>query len=278
MATVPQPTQPQTQQVGLNPTAEQAKQALARIRETYNNSNQTTKTNTLLLGVAGSGKTRSALTAVGPVLIDRFDPHAPLVLNKDIQSGRIIVEDFSLKDPANPVEWEHWLRRMAERERDGVFNYIGTYYLDSLTFWLEAGMLQIARQDKNRVSRAPELQDYNLMGVWLRNNLKKITALPCNVVVTGHLERETEEVSGKVDVSINIYKKMRPYIPSMFGEIYIAEARSSSKGTTWTFRTRTDGMYKCRTGIGADVFDEFEPPDFKHLFKKAGLPCEDKEI
>lgn len=254
-------------------TDDKARQTLAKMTETYLDKGFLSTMNCLLLGSAGSGKTWSAQTAVKPVLIHSFDPGGPRGLKPWIEKGEIFVEDFSLKDPSNPNEWNNWCRRLVELEQSGVFNTIGTFMIDSLTTWVEAGMAELSR---TRWTKPNEIQDYNVMNLMIKHRVKQINSLPCNTIFTAHIEREVEQATGKVDVTVATYKSMKPYIPTLFDEIYIAEVSMGKNGPKWMFRTKPDGIYKCRTRIGAQVFNEFEEPDFKKLLEKAGYPYKDK--
>ena len=90
--------------------------------------------NLLLLGEMGSGKTFLARTARKPIHIDSFDPGGSKGLEDLIKKGDIIVDSrYESEKPMEPFAFTEWKAVMTSRVREGYFNHIGTYLLDSST-------------------------------------------------------------------------------------------------------------------------------------------------
>ena len=123
-----------------------------------------------------------------------------------------------------------------------------------------------------RVGGIPEQKDYLVQQLTSVMELGKVMELPCHVVVTGHLARVKDEVSGGFESGLLLWGKQADQTPLVFDEKYLAVV--TNKGHF--LQTHTDGFYKAETRIGGDLFDTFEEPNLKALMKKAGIPCEDK--
>lgn len=253
---------------------------LKQVKEHYESDSRQNSFNLLLLGESGSGKTFLSRTCRAPIHIDSFDPGGTKGLTQEINEGRVIVDSrYECDDPKSPKAYLEWQRVMAHRIRIGYFNYIGTYILDSATTWSDAIMNQILKA-AGIPGQAPRFtKDYGPQKIEIRNNLQTLLNLPCDFILTGHLEAQKDEVVGSVKYRFLTTGKGDVTIPLLFDEIYVALAEQKGmKGVEYKLLTQKNGLYTAATRIGRDKFDTFEQPDIKALLKKAGHPCEDKPL
>ena len=239
--------------------------------------------NFLIYGHFGTGKTTLATTCPTPVFIDCFDPGGTKTkaLQPMISSGDIIVESRwqtdSWKDPWAYNEWE---KEMAAREREGLFEHIGTYFIDSITRWADSMMWEILRRGTpgkgSRKGKNPELQDYGVQQLTAVDWMGRFMSYPCHTVVTGHIGLVRDEVTGSLESGLLLAGKLSEKIPNVFDEKYISWAKESSAGTEYRLQTRNDGKYKAETRMGGSDFQLYEPPDLRALLKKSGRSWEDK--
>lgn len=249
--------------------------SLDEIRARYAADKRKDKLNCILYGDFGSGKTTCATTAAAPILFHSFDPGGPKSI-RNLIGDRIIVdsqfEDESSKDPRC---FDLWMREMQKLAKAKVFDGIGTLVIDSLTTMSEGIMNQILKK-AGRPATVPQIQDYQILGNTLRDIFKDLSALPCHVVVIGHMEYEKDEATGRLFSSLLVTGKMKTKLPLLFDEVYVAICKDSQKGAEYSLLTANDGCYRARTRIGSGKFEKFEPQNFKKLFLKAGIELEDK--
>ncbi len=251
-----------------------------QVKEHYEKDDRQNSFNLLLLGESGSGKTFLSRTCRAPVHIDSFDPGGTKGLHKEIEEGRVIVDSrYECDDPLSPKAFVEWKKTMAHRIRIGYFNHIGTYILDSATTWSDAIMNQILK-NAGIPGQAPRFtKDYGPQKIEIRNQLQTLLNLPCDFILTGHLEAQKDEVVGSVKYRFLTTGKGDVTIPLLFDEIYVALAEQRGmKAVEYKLLTQKNGLYTAATRIGRDKFETFEVPDIKALLKKAGRPCDDKPL
>lgn len=242
-------------------------------------SEKTSSFNALILGESGAGKTYLLRTARKPVHIDLFDPGGAKGLREWIQKGDIIVDDYSDEDPKSPTQFLRWKADFDRRLKEGYFNHFATYAIDSSTTWADAIMNQILKK-AGIPGEAPRFtHDYVPQKIEIRNRLRLALSLPCDFILTGHLEANKDvDDSGKEVLKFRFLTTGKGVvtIPLLFDELYVLLTKDTSEGTKYQLLTKKTGPHVARTRIGRDKFDKLEVPDLKALLKKAGLPYEDK--
>lgn len=246
----------------------------------------------LLLGRPGVGKTHMLTTLPAPIYIYSFDPKgwqlAPI--KQGMAEGRIIVDNRYEKGDA--ASFDLWQDTFIQDRRAGVFDAIGSVVIDSGTLWGDAMMQRIFLDRKNdEVAKmkggaitwrqdVSQIQDYGAFKNRLIRMIRAMSALPCNFILTGHIEIATDPVTGGHLISICTEgEKVKDKIPNIFSEIWLLEANSTQEGYERYVLTypATGKVLKSRIALEAG-FERKEKPDFKYLLKKAGLPYEDKPL
>lgn len=248
-----------------------AKRTLNDLRKQYSEGTNTSKRNFLLVGDSGSGKTRCAATAPAPIVHHCFDPGGWNSIQQDIEKGRVISRNFSCEDPEQPSQYAAWEKEFNQLNRDGLFNEIGTYVLDSATTFSDSLMNQILENNKRR-GQIPQLQDYQQQISFLIKCFRQILLLPCTVVITGHLDQKQDETTGRIVTGMLITGRANKKLPLLFDEVYCLEAKRSSKGTQYLLYTGPNSVYNARSRMASEgLLKEEELPNLSAIMRKAGV-------
>lgn len=232
-----------------------------------------------LYGYKGSGKTTCACTGRKPVYLQSFEPGGTLVksLQPLIAAGDVIVdtswEEYDLTDS---TVIERWINEMKELEKNGLFNHIGTFVCDSITFLAEYLMTNVISKDlKNatRTTAAPvaQLQNYVPFQSRLMNLMKCFVGYPCDMIMTGHIGKITDEVTGQQKTGLALIgEKSSAKITPVFSELWCMRPKSTSQGTEYELLTQAQGIYDACTRIGDGIFAPVEKPNITSLLERAG--------
>jgi hypothetical protein len=263
-----------------------------RLQQIYIDDPKQNSFNLLLLGESGSGKTTLCSTARCPIHIDSFDPGGTKALMSMVKSGKAIVDSrWESEDPTKPMiakasgapgkEWAYiaWKKEFERRVNSGYFEHMGTYVLDSATTWSLAIMNWILGV-AGIPGEAPRFtKDYGPQKIEIQNMVKKMLDLPCDFVMTGHLESDKDEVSGRIKYKFMTTGKAEVIIPLQFDEIWtMISEQKGMKDVEYKVLTAKNGAYPAATRIGKGTFQTFEEPDIKALLKKAGRNYSDRPL
>lgn len=235
--------------------------------------------NLMVYGSGGVGKTSLLATARKPVVIHSFDSGGTKVLEPWMEKGEIVVKtEFEEESFRRPTAYEAWDREYSTMIRQGIFNDIGTYCLDSATLWADSILNWILKKN-NRTEQNPQIQDWGQQMKLIYEHIKVFTTLPCDCVLTGHIDYDKDEASGILVGRIMLTGKMKEKLPILFDEVYRLVAKETSKGTERLLQTQPERMYMAKTRLGAwGRFEKWEQPDIKHLLEKAGKNTVDKPL
>lgn len=257
----------------LNIDLDKIKEELKRLRELPTEDIAGDTFNMILLGELGVGKTSLFDTLRKPVLVHSFDPGGCKLhhLKPLIESGDLIYDPRYEKEQAErPTAYMAWEREFMRLRQLNVFHEVGTYCLDSFTTWLRALVNETAKRNK-RPHQVLQIQDWQVVGNCIIDNVKLATALPCDFVMTGHLMLEKDEVSGRMITRFKSIPSLKVDVPLLFDEIYVLEAQGAREGVKRHLITQSTGQYIARTRIGSGVFDVHEEPNILDLLVKAGM-------
>ena len=250
-----------------------------RLKEEYNLS-KSKYANILVLGDVGTGKTQLYATCPKPCLIDSFDPNgtSTAALQPLIDSGDIIVRRFEDDDWNHPHSYREWEKDFLLWKRNGWFDHIATYGIDSVTNWAPSLLYHMMALGKGKnvsphPGAAPFQSDYLWQQLHAGNILRKeIMTLPCHTLVTGHPHYWKDDISGKTMFGLLMWGKIADQVPLLFDEKYIMKV----SGTKHMIQTKNDGVVHAETRMGGTKFEKLMEPDIRALLKLAGKSWEDK--
>lgn len=227
----------------------------------------------MIYGPMGSGKTYLLRTCRAPILVDSFDPGGSKTNSTMITEGKMFVDTrWEREDPEKPSVFEAWDKVYDQRKRDGLFEQVGTYVIDSATTWAQS-IMNVILKKAGRAGTFPFQQDYGPAMSILETAVRDFTNLPCDCILTAHEDIDKDEVSGRMFVGPLFWGKLKGRLPLLFDEIYHAETKEVSGGkVNYLLLTKSTGMTKARTRIGNDgKFDTYEEQNIQGLLRKAGL-------
>ena len=261
-------------------TDDEIKAEARKITEAYKNDPKQESFNALILGELGTGKTFIARTARKPVHIDSFDPGGSKGLRDDIAKGEIIVDTrFESEDRLKPSMYQLWKTEFDRRRKMGYFERLGTYMIDSSTSWAEAIMnriLQIAGLE----GKAPRFtKDYTPQKMEIFNMLSRCLDLPCDFIITGHLEQFEDAAEQSIRYRYMTTGKGAIIIPTKFDEIYVLTTKEVSDGVKYRLLTKNTGTYTARSRLAKlGLLDTYEEPNIKKILQKAEMDASDKPL
>jgi len=234
----------------------------------------------LLLGESGSGKSFLLHTARKPIHLDCFDPGGTKNLKELIKKGELVPDiAWENEDPENPTAFRDWEKVTKERIRTGYFSHFGTYCLDSSTTWTDAIMNQILKSEGLAGKPPRWAHDYVPQKVKIQNWIKVLMKLPCDFILTGHLEGSKDEVTGSLSYRYMVTGKAAVTIPLLFDEIYVMDPKSTATGIEYRILTQSNGRHMARSRMAAKgLLTTYEKPDLKNMLKKCGFSTEDKPL
>ncbi len=132
----------------------------------------------------------------------------------------------------------------------------------------------------SRAGKAPRFtHDYVPQKIEILNILKTLLDLPCDFILTGHLEPNKDEVTGALSYEYLCVGKASLIIPLEFDEIWIMRTEETSSGTNYKIQTQSNEMYRAASRLAQDgLLDFYEEPDIKAILKKTGHNYEDKPL
>lgn len=251
------------------------------------------KLNFLIYGKAGVGKTCLLDTCPGQIFLHNFDPGGGISVKEGVESGKIIISDFSKEDLDNPTAYTRWEKEYNEMVADKVFENISFYCMDSLTSFLNLLLAAVVKKEatksgsKNTARRFTDdiyQADYGKLHNFMKEILYKVTTLPCNVILFAHLDLK-EDASKVTHQVLSAPGQMKTFLPAFFDEYYYMESGTRqdeivnpvTKKKEWkevvnrTLLTQNYGEFECRTRMGKNLFEKKEKADVCHLLTKAGF-------
>ena len=217
----------------------------------------------LLFGDSGSGKTCFASGWPGPIHYADFDGKvnsAAAFLAGDPKLNEISYENYAPTDNVGSAGAK-FNADMGKMRKEGKLP--ATLVLDSLTTFSDEMMRYLMKLNPGikrmdtKGAATPAMQDYQVARLFFKQVLGELLNLPCNLVVTAHIQMDKDEVTGEILRTPMLAGKLSRELPIIFPEVY----RSYVKDGKYMAQTKSDSKYQCRTqiqGLPADIELKYE--------------------
>lgn len=266
-----------------------AKEQFQTVMDKYKTNTQNNTFNALIYGDFGTGKTYMLQNCPKPVYIHSFDPGGTKTLRNKINDPNVPIyadTSFEITEGRDKAQaYYDWDKEFKRLNREGFFENVGTFVIDSITT-MSAAILEAASRvnDKNNPIRGldvmvAQLRDYQVQMAVIEYIVAECTSLPCHFIMTGHIDMKQDEVSGQLVTGPMITGKLAQKIPLLFDEVYVSKTKQTSKGLDYFFLTQNDGYFKARSRLAADYnLARHEEQDIKSILKRCEFPYEDKKV
>lgn len=214
----------------------------------------------MVYGPSGVGKTTFLTSFPGPIGVADFDGKIGsaaryLEVHNPDKLDHIEFENFQpsalnggVKVYQKFIKWLVWLENLG---KEGKFPY-STIGLDSLTTFAESLVSHIMDSNPG-VKRVdvltPSMQDYLMLSTNFKPIIHRLLALPCNVVVIGHISQDKDEVTQEINYRPALPGKLPELLPILFGEVYRAFTEVVDGKVNYKAQCRPVGKYVARTEI-----------------------------
>lgn len=216
----------------------------------------------LVYGHSGTGKTCLASTFPLPIFYADFDGKVASAArfqgSNPERLKQMEFEDFrfspSVSVPNSYGKFLTYLARLEELSAvtDGPFPF-KTIVLDSLTTMSDAMIPYLLKKHsdiKRAIPGVPGQQDWGMILFEMKNVVKRLLALPCNVVFIGHIKDTKDEITGAVEYKVALAGQAADALPILLEEVYRSYVETDKDGNThYLAQTRASSKYKVRTQI-----------------------------
>jgi hypothetical protein len=230
----------------------------------------TQKVKLLIYGQSGAGKTVFSAGAPKPLVLD-FDGKVSSAASYYSANAPEKLKQISYENLTEQADGERPFRKflrilkgLREQAAAGKLEH-DTIILDSLTLFLDAFMSDIIAENPGvkRPNNVPALQDYQILNLQFKDVMSKLLALPCHIIVVGHITSETNQETGKIFWKPLVPGKLADRLPQIFTEVYRAYVIQKDGQPQHLLQTNSDGEYVCRTQIPG--LPQHVPADFGRL-------------
>jgi phage nucleotide-binding protein len=214
----------------------------------------------LIYGLSGAGKTVFATGFPGPVFVMDFDGKVSSAAS--YWKGSSQLDQIEFESYAGKADFSKFWTKFQELLKLGKAGQLPyrTVVLDSITTFSASLMNEVMRQNpgdegkRSRVSdtTVPHLKDYQIAISHFKNTVAQLLSLPCNVVVTAHLQIDKDEMTGEILRQPLIFGKDLPgWLPMVFEEVYYASVIAGKDNKAEHQAQARGPKYVCRTQIPA---------------------------
>lgn len=210
----------------------------------------------LVYGNSGTGKTIFGASFPGPIFVADFDGKISSVANflrGNPKLGEIEYETYLPKPGGDDRPFVRYNTKLIELEnaaKAGSFPY-RTVVVDSLTLYADQMLKEIVVQNPgikrqhSPTTNLTAMQDYMILNSHFKNMLVRVLQLPCNVVVTAHIQTNKDDITGEIHREPLLPGKLAAFLPIMFEEVY----RTYRQDGKYFAQTQSNTQYNARSQI-----------------------------
>lgn len=216
----------------------------------------------LLMGDSGTGKTHFIGTMPKPFVCD-FDRGLQTLRGKPVKAL-----------PYNPDDWAAFRKEVMDWRKGPKYDCL-TFAVDSLSMAADSAMRYVLNKN-GRAGQQPNIAEWGEAIREVKDLLGYLTTLPCNVVVTAHMEMVKDELLGDLQYRPLIFGKDLPSrLPIYFDDVFKTVVQTKLEGgktvSSYRLQVKPDmrtSMIKSRMNTDGKLFEQYEEPDYGVLTKK----------
>lgn len=239
----------------------------------------------LILGESHTGKTRSLSTLPGRTILFNFDmpdnvtslrvPYKEVARLRDfwtsgeVMPGFIVVQYTTIAREiglgASPDPTSAKIRAFIEdlNSLAAHLPQVDNLVVETLQPFAEEALDFIVASNGRR---SAEIQDYKVARAKLQSMFFTMMGTGKNVILTGHLQSEKDEITGRGKVNPMVWGKDLPgSIPKMFGEVFQSVALVNPKGVEYKWMTKPDGFLNFLGSRKLDNLPRYIDQDYGYL-------------
>ena len=219
----------------------------------------------MVIGKAGTGKSVFASSFPTPAFLFDFDKGALTYRGKDVD-----YEQF----PLTAKGWVEFEKVLVQVEKDVIAGKYKTVIFDSASTLTDLAMERALMLDPKRSATGGPMWNvhYQMVRNLVEGKLQRFVNLPCNLVLTAHVELVTDADSGAViDAHPLLTGQLSIKVPGLFDEVYYATSKTKGTETNFFLQTVPKGVFGARSRISGKerLLPDFVPNDFNEILKLA---------
>lgn len=236
----------------------------------------------MIIGEKGVGKTTLLKNCPKPIYLYCLDPDGEQSLLEDGQCPDWLVIDNRFQGNMGP-DYLNFQQDVLAKLKNKTFEQFGTVCVDSLTT-LSDSLIELIADEKFGKAKDNEVRtckfgfdEWGILKSNLRFIIKKLLTVPCHFILTGHIQKDKDELSGAMINTIMCPGSSSQAAPTWFSEVWYMLSRKNkeTKAIERILLTVNEGKYQAGTRL-QNIAPE-EPANIRDILKKANRPHEDKE-
>lgn len=215
----------------------------------------------LLLGASGAGKTTFLKSMPQPMKVMDFDAKGLAILGGHVEG------ELTPLDGADA--WADFKKDLDALGKECRFRTVG---VESLSIAADS-VIEYAKVANGNRSNRTNQEDWARAIVEVKDAIRKLRLLPCNVVVAMHFQYEKDELLGTIMWQPAIFGKSLPgQLPAFFNDVWLLKVSTKMENgkpiSERLLQMNADQRFTMLKNSSNGAWATEEKPDFAHLTTK----------